>query len=46
MKIEGVAEFVYLGTLISIDNGVEKEIQRRILASYRTYFATISLFMS
>jgi len=27
---EGVAEFIYLGTLISNDNNVEKEIQRRI----------------
>ena len=27
---EGVAEFIYLGTLISNDNSVEKEIQRRI----------------
>ena len=28
---EGVADFIYLGTLISNDNSVEKEIQRRIL---------------
>jgi hypothetical protein len=41
---EGVAEFIYLGTLISNNNSVEKEIQRRILAGNRTYFATISLF--
>jgi hypothetical protein len=41
---EGVAEFIYLDTLISNDNSVEKEIQRRILAANRTYFATISLF--
>jgi len=27
---EGVAEFIYLGTLISNDNSVEKELQRRI----------------
>ena len=43
---EGVAEFVYLGTLISNDNSVEKEIQRRILAGNRTDFATVSLFRS
>jgi hypothetical protein len=43
---EGVAEFIYLGTLISNDNGAEKEIQRRILASNRTYFAAVSLFRS
>ena len=43
---EGVAEFIYLGTLISNDNSVEKEIQRRILAGNRTYFAAISLFRS
>jgi len=43
---EGVAEFIYLGMLISNDNSMEKEIQRRILASSRTYFATISLFRS
>ena len=38
---EGVAEFIYLGTLISNDNSIEKEIQRRILAGNRPYFATI-----
>jgi len=43
---EGVAEFVYLGTLISNENGVEKETQRRILAGNRTYFAAVSLFRS
>jgi hypothetical protein len=41
---EGIAEFIYLGTLISNDNSVQKEIQRRILASSRTYFAAVSLF--
>jgi len=35
-----------LQTLISNDNSVEKEIQRRILAGNRTYFAAISLFRS
>ena len=43
---EGVAEFVYLGTLISNDNSVEKEIQRRILTGNITYFTAISLFRS
>ena len=43
---EGVAEFIYLGTLISNDNSVEKEIQRRILTGNGTYFAAISLFKS
>jgi hypothetical protein len=43
---EGVTEFIYLGTLIYNDNRVEKEIQRRILAGSRTYFATISVFKS
>jgi len=43
---EGVAEFIYLGMLISNDNSVEKEIQRRILVGKRTYFAAISLFRS
>jgi len=43
---EGVAEFIYLGTQISNGNSVEKEIQRRILAGNRTYFAAISLFRS
>jgi hypothetical protein len=32
VTFEGVAEFIMLGTLISNDNSVEKEIQRRILA--------------
>jgi hypothetical protein len=41
---EGVADFMYLGTLIRNDNSVEKEIQRRILVSNRIYFAAISLF--
>ena len=35
-----------MGTLISNDNSVEKEIQRRILAGNRTYFAAISPFRS
>ena len=43
---EGVAECIYVGTLISNDNSVEKEIQRHMLAGNRTYFATISLFRS
>ena len=43
---EEVAEFIYLGTLISDDNSVEKEIQKHILAGNRTYFAAISLFRS
>jgi hypothetical protein len=43
---EGVAEIMYLGTLISNDNSVEKEIQRRVLAGNRTYFAAINLFRS
>ena len=46
LTYEGVTEFIYLGTLISNDNSVEKEIQRRILAGNRTYFAAISLFRS
>jgi len=37
---------MYLGTLISNDNSVEKEIQRRILGRNITYFAAISLFRS
>ena len=43
---EGLAaEFIYLGsTLISNDNSVQKEIQRRVLAGNRTYVADISLF--
>jgi len=41
---EGVAEFIYLGTLISNDTSVDKGIQRRILAGNRTYFVAISLF--
>jgi len=43
---QGVAEFIYLGTLIRNDNNVEKAIKRRILASNRTYLAAISLFRS
>ena len=41
---EGVAEFIYLGKLINIDNSVEKEIQRRILVGNKYYFAAVSLF--
>jgi tyrosine-protein phosphatase YwqE len=43
---ESVAVFIYLGTQISNDKSVEKEIQKRILACNRTFFATISLFRS
>jgi len=43
---KGVADFIHLGTVISNDNSVEKEIQRRILVGNRTYFAAISLFRS
>ena len=43
---EAVAQFIYLGSLISNDKREEKEIQRRILAGSRTYFAAISLFRS
>jgi len=39
-----VTEFIYLCTLISNDNSLQKETQRRILAGNRTYFAAISLF--
>jgi hypothetical protein len=41
---EGVADFIYLGTLISNDNSVQREIQRRVLVGSRTYFAATSLF--
>jgi hypothetical protein len=43
---EGVAEFIYLGTLTSNDNSVVKEIQKRILAGNRSYFAINSLLSS
>ena len=43
---EVVAEFIYLGMVISNDNSIEKEIQRHILAGNRTYFALPSLFRS
>jgi hypothetical protein len=43
---EGVAEFIYLGTLISNDDNAEKEIQRCILSGSRTYFAAVKLFRS
>jgi len=46
MMLTYEAVFIYLGMLISIDNSAEKEIQRRILAGNRTYFAAISLFRS
>ena len=40
----GVTEFIYLGTLISNDNSVQEDIQRRIWAGNTTYFAAVSLF--
>jgi hypothetical protein len=43
---EGVAEFIYLHTLISNDSNTEKETQRHILAGNTTYFAAIRLFRS
>jgi hypothetical protein len=42
---DGVAEFIYLGMLISNDDNVEK-IQRCILAGNRTCFVAIRLFRS
>ena len=42
--IKVVAIKFTLGTLISNDNSVEKEIKIRILAGIRTYFSAISLF--
>ena len=44
--IKVVAIKFTLGTLISNDNSVEKEIKIRILAGIRTYFSAISLFRS
>jgi len=41
---EGVADFIYLGTLISNENSVGREIQRRTLAGNRTYFTDTGLF--
>jgi hypothetical protein len=41
---EGVTKFIYLGTINSNDNSVEKKIQKCILVVNRTYFVTISLF--
>ena len=41
---QGVAEFIYLGTLISNENSVGREIQRRTLAGNRTYFTDTGLF--
>jgi hypothetical protein len=47
VSFEGVAEFIYLDTLISNDDNVEKETQRRILVGNRTYFvAAIRFFRS
>jgi hypothetical protein len=43
---EWPSSYTYLGTLITNDNNVEKEIQRCILADSRTYFAAIRLFRS
>ena len=42
----GVAEFVYLGTLISNENSVGREIHTRMLAGSRTYFAAVNRFRS
>ncbi|XP_055633953.1 uncharacterized protein LOC129774261 [Toxorhynchites rutilus septentrionalis] len=38
-EVEVVDEFVYLGSLITADNNTTKEIQRRIQAGNRAYFA-------
>ena len=37
-ELEEVDEFVYLGSLMTAENNNSKEIWRRILAGYRTYF--------
>ncbi|XP_055634242.1 uncharacterized protein LOC129774517 [Toxorhynchites rutilus septentrionalis] len=38
-ELEVVDEFVYMGSLITADNNTTKEIQRRIQAGNRAYFA-------
>jgi hypothetical protein len=40
---EGVREFSYLGTNINSENKVNEDIQRRIMAGNRAYFAFIKL---
>ena len=38
-ELEVVEEFVYLGSLVTADNNTSKEVQRRIQAGNRAYFA-------
>ena len=43
---ESVTEFKYLGTLLNKENKVSDEIQKRIVAGGRAYYAAIKIFRS
>lgn len=43
-EIEYVSEYIYLGQLISFDNGLEKEINRRINKAWSKYWSLKHIF--
>jgi hypothetical protein len=46
MKFEKTKAFKYLGSILKEDNSMEQEIQERIAAGNRAYFATKIMFTS
>lgn len=45
-RFEGISNFVYLGSLVNNENKVSVEIDRRIMAANRAYFANLRLLKS
>jgi hypothetical protein len=43
---EGVREFSYFGTNLNSENKFNEDIQKRVMAGNRAYFAFIKLFRS
>jgi hypothetical protein len=46
MQFEKIEAFEYLGSIVSEDNSIEREIQQRIAAGNRAYFANKIMFTS
>ena len=46
VRYEVVDEFVYLGTLVTCDNDVSREVKRRVAAANRTFYGMRSQLKS
>lgn len=46
MRFEVVDEFIYLGTLVTCDNDVSREVKRRVAAASRTFYGLRSQLKS